>query len=138
LQKVRARRLHKQAHTMTDTFDAVLAELDKAFGMVACNGSVAGAICNEAKQRLSAAHAAEVAERDARIAELEANAADRESEIEAIKAERARAEDQAEAASGQGVEGWTIQVDSDGIWATDPDGSSMRLAAAPTQDKGNG
>lgn len=50
-----------------DGFDAVLAEMDKAFGMVACNGSVADPVCNEMKRRLSAAHAAEVGERDARI-----------------------------------------------------------------------
>src|SRR5690606_39760821 len=94
------------------------------------------AIADRIERRL-AAHAAEIAKRDARLAELEAHAADRESEIEALKAERKHAEDQAEAASGQGAEGWTIQVDSDGIWATDPDGSSIWLAA-PTQEKGNG
>lgn len=48
------------------------------------------------------------------------------------------------AASGQGVAGWTIQVkrggpDNElGIWAVDPEGSSIWLAAAPTQEKGNG
>jgi len=48
------------------------------------------------------------------------------------------------AASGQGVEGWTIQVkcggpdDERGIWAVDSEGSSIWLAAAPTQEKGNG
>src|SRR5690606_27169108 len=83
-------------HTMTDTFDAVLAELDKAFGMVACNGSVAGAICNEAKQRLSAAHAAEVAERDARIAYrdniIAGHAADTREYQKQIQQSEARAE----------------------------------------------
>src|SRR5690606_16495012 len=110
--------------------------------------------------RLAAAHAAEVAERDARIAELEANAADRESEIEAVKAERDRAEDQAEAASGQGVECEhkrteprrthvrcldceSVKTDSDPSWgaARDrwfPSLPAARAAAAPTQEKGNG
>src|SRR5690606_7911198 len=94
-------------HAMTDTFDAVLAEMraESRFsdGRLVHDAATGGQLESWA-DRLAAAHAAEVAERDARIAELEANAADRESEIEAVKAERDRAEDQAEAASGQGVE----------------------------------
>jgi hypothetical protein len=89
---------------VTDTFDAVLADVrEEAERRDYQDGVLTTDEVRYHLDRLAAAHAAEVAERDARLAELEAHAADRESEIEAIKAERARAEDQAEAASGQGV-----------------------------------